>query len=214
MYDVVNLNTPVYVQEVFSQYRNAVAPRLLRSHRQFVIPTNTSAKLRKSTVCSSVTLWENLPDTLKSSVSRNSFKYQLRIFKHGKKNLLTTSKLDLNRELEIIFNRTKCDLIFKCHLFAHNFPGVTDSACPCGFRSQTTQHLLLNCPLFDNERLECMRRIGLLPNFNLQAFNRLSDRLKVNCLLYGDNALTTSLEVARSLLQITSGFLIANVEGL
>jgi hypothetical protein len=86
---------------------------------------------------------------------------------------------------EITVNKTKCDFIFKSHLFAHNIPGVPDPACACGYRSQTTMHLLLNCPLFDRMRQEFIDGLGSLPDFNLEAYDRLNAKTKLEVLLYG-----------------------------
>jgi hypothetical protein len=60
MFDVTHSNTPSYVQEAFNKYRNLHANRRLRNHRNFLIPTNASTLRRKSTVCSSIKLWDCL----------------------------------------------------------------------------------------------------------------------------------------------------------
>ena len=213
MYDVTNFNAPSYVQDIFQQYRNVPAQRVLRHHRDFVVPVNTSVKFRKSTVFSSITLWENLPSQLKNCVSRNSFKYSCRIFCYGRKNLLTTSRLDLNRTEEITFNRVKCDLIFKNHLFSHNFPGVLDPACPCGARFQSTKHLLFECPLFDRIRDEFFVKLGLLPGFDLEAFNYLNVSSKMGLLLYGDG-FDFPIREKKIILKLSCEFISRIVEGL
>ena len=212
-YDVTNFNVPLYVQDIFQQYRNVPAQRVLRHHRDFVVPANASVKFRKSTVLSSITLWENSPSQLKSCVSRNSFKYNCRIFYYGRKNLLTTSRLDLNRTKEITFNRVKCDFIFKDHLFSHNFPGVFDPGCPCGFRFQSTKHLLFDCPLFNRTRDEFYFRLGSLPGFDLEAFNHLNVNSKIGFLLYGDG-LDFSIRQKKMILKMTCEFISRIVEGL
>jgi hypothetical protein len=60
IYDVIHNNAPSYVQDVFNVYRCTHVQRLVRNQRVFAILVNTSSKLRKLTVCSSIVSWENL----------------------------------------------------------------------------------------------------------------------------------------------------------
>jgi hypothetical protein len=79
--------------------------------------------------------------------------------------------------VEVILNKTKCDIIFKSHLFSHNFSSVPNPACACGFRLQTTKHLF-SCPLFTELRY----KLGLLPNFNILKCNNSSMNTKFQIL--------------------------------
>jgi hypothetical protein len=91
-----------------------------------------------------IKLWDSVPIDIKNHWSRNSFKYKLRLHLGGKWNRLSSAKLKLKRIEETVLNRTRCDLIFRHHLFTHNFTNI-DPSCHCGARLQSTKHVLLHC---------------------------------------------------------------------
>ena len=140
----------------------------------------------------------------KSKYSRNSFHYNTRVFLNGKKNYLTTPKLNLERYLEINLNKTRCDFIFKAHLFAHNYTGVLDPSCSCGHRSQTSRHLFLNCPLLTDLRRKLLSDLGELPNFDY-IFSCLNVDGKLWVLLHGSADLP--LAVNKLLIRIVAQFI-------
>jgi hypothetical protein len=73
--------------------------------------------------------------------------------------------MKLPRKAEILFNRIRCDLIYRNHLYSHNLAHVNDPSCQCGSRHQTTRYLFFNCPL-DQSRDNLFNDLGLLPSFN------------------------------------------------
>jgi hypothetical protein len=95
MFDVTHSNTPSYVQEAFNKYRSLHANRRLRNRRNFLIPINASTLRRKSTVCSSIKLWDCLPSNIKEKCSRTSFKYSIRKFTMDKMMSLLLQNLNL-----------------------------------------------------------------------------------------------------------------------
>jgi hypothetical protein len=111
MYDVQHNSVPSYIHDIFTDYRNPVVD------------------------VSTIRDWDSVPARIKDCYSRNSFKYNIRTYLNGKKDYLTSTKLDLNRKDEISLNRTKCDLIFKSRLFSHNFNNINDPSCECGSKS-------------------------------------------------------------------------------
>ena len=205
MYDLVNNNLPPYISEPFNRYRNPEPTRRLRHSNEFRFPHNMSQRLRKSTVPSSIRAWEPLPDDIKMSFTKYSFKYKVRLHLRGKRNPLVTTKMNLPRNSEITLNRTRVDLIFKCHLFNHNFDSVSDPSCRCGHRAQSTLHLLLQCPLFDIHRTIFLDDLGQLPSFNLNSFLTKNMKLKVSILLHGDDSLPLTTNVR--IISLTSTFL-------
>ena len=110
----------------------------------------------------------------------------------GRKNLLSTSRLGLNRDEEIVLNRTKCDLMFRSQLYAHNFSSVPDPICDCGYRSQTTTHVLLECPLLNPVRQVLFNTLAALPDFNIRTFTRRTRCYQVNTLLNGSQVFCTA----------------------
>jgi hypothetical protein len=61
----------------------------------------------------------------------------------GIKKYHATTKLKLPHKEEILLNRTRCDLLFRNHLYSHNFVQVRDPSCQCGSRNQTSKHVCL-----------------------------------------------------------------------
>lgn len=149
-----------------------------------------SMKLAKSAVPSSIKLWENLPNDLKTRCSRNSFKYNLKRHVNGKPDHLVTTKLDVSRPLEISLNRTWCDFIFKAHLFSHNFVGIQDPQCRCGHRFQDTKHIFFKCPLLDSIRRNLLDTLNALPKFRELYSNFSTLDAKLSTLLYGNDSLS------------------------
>jgi hypothetical protein len=178
-YDYHNYYLPPFVNEIFNNYRNRPIMRQLRNTKSFKLPTNVSSSFLKSSFLSSMKLWDNLPTVNKDRWTRNSFKYKLRHHLHASNIQKPTTKLNLNLSDEKILNKTRCEIMFKSHFFSHNFVNIADPSCKCGFRSQTTKHVLLDCPLAVDNRRELIRNINDIPNFKsdlipYQALERLS----------------------------------------
>jgi hypothetical protein len=106
MYDVEHNNLPTYVYNAFLEYRNLVVDVRLRHRQDYRFPQYVSQRFIKSTVLSSIKQWDTLPTEFKMRFSRNSVKYNTRVFLNGPKNRLVSPKLDLPRSNEINFNKT------------------------------------------------------------------------------------------------------------
>ena len=142
----------------------------------------------KTTFFSAMKLWNSLPLNVKERWTRNSFKYSLRKYlshRFGTASNSTVKLRHLNREQEISINRVRCDLKFNSHLFSHNFTTVLNPCCKCGHRSQTTSHVLLNCPLGNNLRIILHQQLFDISPIVLEEFNSTTNAGKVNLLLYG-----------------------------
>jgi hypothetical protein len=126
------------------------------------LPAHLTRTMSASAIPSSIKLWHELPRNVKEVRSRNSFKFTVRVHLGGKKNPLVSTKLNLERQTEIVLNKARCDLIFRAHLFSHNVSNVPDPSCRCGFRAQTT----LRCPLFNQARYLAFDNIINIPSFD------------------------------------------------
>jgi hypothetical protein len=102
-----------------------------------------------ATILSSRNLWNSVPNDIQTQYSRNCFKYNIRVFIIGEKNRFATTKSSLPRNLEIVLNKTRCDSIFRNHMYSHNFESVNDPSCAGGYKNQTTKHLFFKCPLLN-----------------------------------------------------------------
>ena len=171
-----------------------------------------SRGLLNSTIPSSLILWETIPGNIRDRWSRNSFKYNLRLHLRGKKNWLSTARLNLTRPSEIILNRTRCDLIFKSHFFSHNFPNVDDPGCPCGFRDQSTKHLLLQCPLVDDLRQVHFHDLSNIVNFDYHVFCTFNMVEKIKLLIFGESNAVLPMSVKERIMEITSNLIIDIVD--
>lgn len=175
-----------------------------------IIPANTSVALRHSAIFSAISLWETIPQTVSSTFSRNGFKYRLRNHIRGNRCPTPTTKLSLlDRKNEVVLNKTRCDLIFRSHMYSHNFPFILDPLCKCGYRSQTTRHVLLNCPLLNIQRTTLFNTINSHNQIS-RIFNRAvrqSDRCQL--LLYGDPELSSQCN--EILLHSTSKFIVSSL---
>jgi hypothetical protein len=142
MYDFEHNLLPTYVHNAFSQYINPVRDQHLRNPQPYRLPRNMSTKFIKSTIPSAIKQWETFPHDIKTKYSRNSFKFCTQVFLNGTRNKLVTPKLDLDRSIEINQNRTRCDFIFKDHLYSHNYVGVLPAIVDIGCRRANTYSLI------------------------------------------------------------------------
>lgn len=205
MFDVENDSVPDYVANNFIEFRNPVLDERLRNICPYRLPARVSQRFSKSTVPTCIKLWNGLPNEIRQSFSRNSFKYRVRLHINGCKNPLVTTRLNISRKKEISLNRTRCDLVFRTHYFNHNFASINDPHCRCGHRSQTTKHVLFNCPLLCNERKLLFDSLGLLPTFHTLYRDLTSSGDRLQCLLYGSQNL--SISVNRLITEHVSEFL-------
>jgi hypothetical protein len=90
------------------------------------------------------------------------------------------------------------------HLFSHNFNNINDPSCECGSRSQSTKHLLFNCPLLTETRNQFFNDPGLLPHLISANFFALCVDERLQLLLYGHNSL--GIEINQTILETTAKF--------
>ena len=212
MHDLENNRLPVFIVPSFYQYLNPVHDVRLRNHRKFALPRGCSQRFYNSTIPNSIKQWESIPQNIKVLYSRNSFKYNIRIFLGGTKNKLSTTKLDLPRQMEITLNQIRNDRLLKAHLYAHNYTNVPDPSCACGNTFQSTKHLFFHCPITHELREVFLNDLLLLPAFRLsyRTCNTIDDRLQV--FLYGHADLPYN--VNKIIIEKTSLFLVESLKEL
>jgi hypothetical protein len=193
MYEVTHNVLPPYLGNLFDNYRNLVPDRRLRIINQFRLPARMSRRMQKSTVPSAIRSWSVVPNEVKESLTKSSFKYKARTYLCGNKNKLVTPRLNLmTRADEISLNRIRADLIFNSHYFNHNFDRVNDPSCICGNRLQSSKHLLLHCPLFAIKRRSLLDDLGQLPSFN-PIFRNANVTEKLGMLIHGHSNIPTTV---------------------
>ncbi len=192
VYEAENGDLPSYVLDKFLQFRRTDHDNRLRNQITYRLPTRMSQRFQKSTIPNSIKQWSTLPTEIKESYTKNSFKYRVKLHLHGKKNNASTTKLNLPRKEEVLLNRARCDLIYKSHLFAHNFTNICEPSCTCGNRCQNTCHVLFHCPTLNALRHQLFTDLELLPNFTpFFSSLRMDDRLQI--FLFGTESLSREI---------------------
>ena len=206
MYNAEHGTLPEYVENCISEHKNPINDERLRNQRDYRLPTKMSTKYKNSTIPSAIKHWERLPTNIKSRFTKNSFRYNLRTSLNGIKSKFVSTKLNLSRTEESFLNRTRCDLIFNSHLYAHNFTNVVNPSCSCGHSSQTTKHLFLKCPSFIEIRHVLMTDLALLPSFSNIYRSLSSENDKIVCLLNGHKDM--SLDTNNKILKLVAKFIV------
>ena len=195
VFDSLRNSLPHYLQQAINVYKNPIQDARLRNQRHFRLPANMSQNMRHSPIPWAIITWDLLPPAIQNIISRNSFKYNLRSYYRGRKNALASTKLNLTRVEEIYLNRSRCDLVFRSHMHAHNFTTVRNPACECGNRAQTTKHVLLHCPILNDPRRQLFHNLNLISNFE-NTFRGMDSDSKISTLLFGDPRFTHQSNVS------------------
>ena len=74
------------------------------------------------------------------------------------------------------------------HKFQHNFKDIINPMCPTNDGIEDTEHFLLLCPSFDNQRQQLLASISVAVRPYIQ-LNNVSNHDLMNLLLYGDEDL-------------------------
>jgi hypothetical protein len=94
--------------------------------------------------------------------------------------------MKLPRKAEILFNRIRYDLIYRNHLYSHNFARVNDPSCQMQIsQPNNNRHLFFNCPLIDQARDNLFNDLGLLPSSNNLFISLTNLEAKLQVLLNG-----------------------------
>ena len=120
-------------------------------------PRSRTVLYQKSFFPSSIELWNNLPDFIKTSSSIAQFKRYL------SENDVTVPPFyySTNRKAEIIHCKLRLEISdLNSDLYKRHLTG--DMSCLCGSPIENAQHYLIECPFFDQYRLTT---INLIPHY-------------------------------------------------
>ena len=206
IYEAENGDLPPYILSKFLQYKRTAHDNRLRNQSAYRLPARMSQRLTRSTIPSSIKHWSTLPNNIKESYTKNSFKYRVKVYLYGKKNYSSTTKLNIPRKEELLLNRARCDLLYKNNLFIHNFTNISEPSCICGNRYQSTRHVVFNCPILNPLRHQLFADLGLLPNFSqfFSPLRNMDDRLQM--LFWGSE--NFSREINFKILLLVSRFIL------
>ena len=172
---------PTYITSIIPNTRLHDTNRTLRNANTQTLPINRITSFQNSFVPATTRLWNTLPIQIRNEPSTTTFKKEVRrhlgvptpplYFSFG-----TKIGNSLHTRLRVGMSR----------LNAHLFPiQLSDRLqCECGSPSETVNHFILNCPLYQNARNQLFRSISI--NLNIDVTNFQPTEL-TNLLLNGPN---------------------------
>ncbi|MCG7876809.1 MAG: reverse transcriptase family protein [Candidatus Thiodiazotropha endolucinida] len=176
MYRSFNGQVPSYIEDLIPPPIRETTNYPLRNRNNISAPFCRTELFRNSCIPSSVTLWNNLDESLRTSSSINSFKYAMKnhysiredvpkYFIHG------------NRFLSVMHARirNKCSNLFS-DLYSNHL--LINPLCECKLENEDAEHYFFRCPKYTNQRV-----IMFTATHNFHPLN-------LDILLYGNAQLT------------------------
>ena len=182
LYKIINNLTPKYLRHPIPSVRSHYG---LRSANILHALPWRNARFQHSFYPHSITSWNNLGPELTGAKS-------LSIFKKSILQLIRPAKKDIFN----IHNRKGIGWIFQLrvglsplnsHKKNHNFADTRVDTCLCTMNAETTQHFLLECPIFFTHRQDLLETANSI--LILNDLENISDNKKVHLLLYGHKKL-------------------------
>lgn len=180
-YKILNNETPSYLNAILDRYNQHQTEYTLRNQNlRYPVPRTTSFK--NSFFPSTIDAWNNLDDNLNNATSLYDFKKVLKqrilkppvYFEYGKRkeNILLCQLRNFKSQLNL-------DL-YNDHL--------SDSpSCSCGAPRESTNHYLLECPNYKEQRQELIDILQLYPTIYETITISSGDLLQGNSNLNKDN---------------------------
>ena len=177
---------PPFLLQVFDKYRNQVPilHRNLRNRQLYSIPARISKRYENSSTISIIKLINQNNRTFNEHVSLPRFKVWYRNTEFQPYTRSPTTHIKMPIRHAKFLNRARVGLLLNSHRFAHNFLNTPNPSCPCGFRTQSEKHFLLDCTRNRNHRTNLLRALEDLDVKDY--YDRLTKANKVNFLLYGN----------------------------
>ena len=194
-YKIINNLTPEYLKEPIPpvQCRYGV-----RSNDMNYIPYRTDRYLN-SFYSDAVRSWNDIGTNLRNAKTLSVFKEELlKIIRPTKKDIFNIH----DSGLKWIFQLRVGLSHLRAHKKRHKFIDTPSDLCHCLKSSETTEHFLLECSLFDTHRRDL---INLLENISFTRMENISPKNKVQLLLYGHESF--NLHENRMLLNTTIHFI-------
>ena len=148
----------------------------------------------------SVISWNNIGPELRGAISLSIFKKTiLKIIRPVKRSLF---KIHNPNGIRWIFQLRVGLSPLKSHKKSHNFQDTPDDKCLCT-NAETTQHFLLNCPIYDTLRINLLQTLN--PILVMNDLQHLNDKEMTRILLYGHEKL--SFDANQTILRATINFI-------
>ena len=171
-YKMVHGLVPNYLAQRTPPLVSSVNPYHRRNPLERVVPIFKNTLYEHSFFVSTTYLWNELPDSYKSTDSISSFKRLLR-----KDDIIVPLfYLGFNRTAEIIHCKLRLEISdLKGDLVRRHL--ADNPACQCGHQCENSKHYLFDCPLFNDARSASIDKINNV-NYTL------------DCLLFGNQNLS------------------------
>ena len=152
---IISNEAPGYLQSTIPPTFSVIRPESRIPSNFYPIHARTET-FKNSFIPSSISYWNSL------AISDRSLSFIKSIMHHVKTPLFYYGNREINVKHAQL--RMKCSKL-NYHLYSLH---VIDSpVCPCGYKCEDSNHFLLHCPLFHEDRLRMFIRIGLLGNFEI-----------------------------------------------
>ena len=146
---IFNPIVPEFIKTIIPNTRQQNTTRTLRNISAQTIPLARTTSYHRSFVPSSTSLWNTLPEHLRTNNNYFTFKKHL-------KELITQPRPPLYYFLgtktgNILHTKLRLNTSkLNAHLFS--IQQANSPSCTCGYNSENTKHFLLSCPLYHTQR--------------------------------------------------------------
>ena len=181
-YHIQKPNTliPPYIISILPENRISQTGRALRNSDTLTLPYNRTSAFQKSFIPSTTKLWNKLPLNVRQT-NYSSFKRTVHeqfcpprppaFFIFGSK---------LGNKLHTRLRVGTSAL----NAYLYQLQLVDSPSCPCGYLSETTEHFMLHCRLYDNLRSILFEELSNIIGIN---FSSLSRSLQMEITMNGTN---------------------------
>ena len=172
---------PTFIKSTLPQTREQIIPRTLRRLDTHTLPFTRTSAYYRSFIPSTTRSWNNLPEPVRTSINYKTFK------KHIRERLgshLPPPYYFLGTRIGNLLHtklRLKASKL-NAHLFT--IQKSDTSACPCGFPSETTEHFILTCPLYQTQRDALFQTLTRLL---ITDFSALSRSEQMDIIIHGEH---------------------------
>ena len=199
-YKILNHLTPEYLRRFIPDSIRRL--QITRTNRDDVVPTRTQ-KFRYSFFPDTSNSWNLLSSFIKSSPTLNIFKKRYMKFFNINPNPI----YGIHNPIGLKYlTRLRVGLShLRAHKYQHNFCDTTSNSCSCSINmSETVEHYLLHCPLYNHIRTELFGKLRQV----ISLITLISPSYTCNLLLFGNSSL--DFYTNRKIMELTISFIISS----
>jgi hypothetical protein len=160
MHQVITLGTPSHLHSIVQSWQqHAARTTRFNTSSGIIIPRCSSSRFKNSPLISAITTWNRLDNNIRCEASPTKFRTHLsKLF--PKPNPLPVHPNSL-RSVQIAHMQMRMHFSnLNSHLASKGC--VPNPICPCNNPSETTDHYLFHCPLYNQPRSHMLTQISLI----------------------------------------------------